>query len=634
MLATQLNRQIDMRAFIIFTFVLATNIMLAQKIKIPKSYSNIEKDKDGLFFQRGDNKFYAVKSYPLYSLKQFFGNPQGTEGGVLLDFGGFKGDITYGLIPYGKAPHPLPVFRFVKPLELGKVEINIKEDFKYPYDFVDWKKNQRLSIGYRLTDETGMVVYDGEVSLKGIGPFSVAPSIYEGPFVNMLTDSGATIWLKTTVPVSVGLEINGETTESPVGTNHEFTVSGLKPDTKYEYTVKYDDFTQQYHLKTAPKPGSRSSFVFAYTSDSRHASGGGERKIYGTNAYIMKKIAAVAYSNDAAFMQFSGDLINGYLETNEETQLQYTNWKKAVEPFWHYMPFQVGMGNHEALGYIFKDSLGGIRGFVDKFPFPTESAEAAFAEAFVNPVSDLKSEDGSKYDPSPKTIDFPSYEENVFHYTYDNVAVIVLNSDYWYAPSLSIIPSTSGGLHGYIMDNQLEWLKKTVTDLEEDEDIDHIFVTQHTPVFPNGGHSRDDMWYSGDNRKRPFVAGVPVEKGILERRDEYLDILINKSTKVLAVLTGDEHNYNRLKLTKEVTIYPEIYPDERKINVSRPIYQINNGAAGAPYYAQEILPWSEHTKAFSVENAVCLFYVDGPTVKMKVVNPDTLNVIDEIVLRE
>ena len=54
-----------------------------------------------------------------------------------------------------------------------------------------------------------------------------------------------------------------------------------------------------------------------------------------------------------AFMQFSGDLINGYLETNAETQVQYTNWKKAVEPFWHYMPFQVGMGNHEALGHIF-----------------------------------------------------------------------------------------------------------------------------------------------------------------------------------------------------------------------------------------------------------------------------------------
>ena len=615
----------------LFLLLVGANLA-AQQVQIPKSYSNISMDNKGFFLMEDDQKYYAKKAVPDYTLKQFFGNPKGTTEGVTIDFGDFKGTITYGLIPYGKAPHPLPVFRFVKTLEAGKADINIKRDFRYPYDFVDWQNNQMLSIGYRLMDETGMVLYDGEVSLKGKGPFTVAPAIYEGPFVNMLTDSSATIWFNTTIPVKISLSINNQNIESPLGTHHEIPVFGLSPGTKYEYSVSYDGFIQQYHFKTAPEPGSKAPFVFAYTSDSRHATGGGERKVYGANAYIMKKIAAVAYANNAAFMQFSGDLINGYLETNAETQLQYTNWKKAVEPFWHYMPFQVGMGNHEALGYIFRDSTGLSKGFVDKFPFNTESAETAFAEAFVNPVSDLKGEDGSMYDPSSETIDFPSYSENVFHYRYGNVAIVVLNSDYWYAPSLSRNTATSGGLHGYIMDNQLDWLEKTITTLEDDITIDHIFVTQHTPVFPNGGHSRDDMWYSGNNEKRPFIAGKPVQKGIIERRDAYLDILINKSKKVLAVLTGDEHNYNRLKLTSEVTIYPENYPHE-KLKVSRPIYQINNGAAGAPYYAQEVLPWSEHTKAFSVENAVCLFYVDGPTVKMKVINPDTLNVIDEIILR-
>ncbi|MEM9077318.1 MAG: hypothetical protein AAGC43_09770 [Bacteroidota bacterium] len=611
---------------------LATNVLIAQEIEIPKSHSNIQMDERGIFLNDQGQHYYASMGKAEYSLEQLFGNPQGTDGGVIMDFGDFEGSITYGLIPYGKAPHPLPVFRFVKTLESGKVDINIKRDFRYPYDFVDWQKNQILSIGYRLMDEKGMVVYDGEVSLTGKGPFKVAPSIYEGPFINMLTDTSATIWFNTTSPISVNLQIDGKSINSASGTHHEIEVSGLNPDSTYDYEIKYGGFTQGYHLKTAPKPGSKAPFVFAYTSDSRHASGGGERKIYGANAYIMKKIAAVAYANNAAFMQFSGDLINGYLETNTETQVQYTNWKKAVEPFWHYMPFQVGMGNHEALGYIFRDSTGRSKGFIDKFPFATESAETSFAEAFVNPVSTLKSEDGSTYDPSNDTTDFPSYSENVFHYRYDNVAVVVLNSDYWYAPSLSRNTITSGGLHGYIMDNQLQWLENTIRSLEGDETIDHIFVTQHTPAFPNGGHSRDDMWYSGNNEKRPYVDGKPLKHGIIERRDQYLNILINKSKKVLAILTGDEHNYNRLKLTDEVTIYPEEYP-HKKLDVSRPIYQINNGAAGAPYYAQEVLPWSEHTKAFSVENAVCLFYVDGPKVTMKVINPDTLNLIDEIELR-
>jgi hypothetical protein len=621
-----------MRTSILIVFLGLATIAFAQKREIPGSYSNIFEDETGLYFQEGDQRFKAYEGYWRYELKQFFGAPQGTASGVTLDFGDFTGTITYGLIPYGKAPHPLPVFRFEKTLQAGKVDIDIKSDFRYPYDFVDWQIKQVLAIGYRLTDESGMVVYDGEVWLKGRGPFTAVPAIYEGPFVNMLTDGSATIWFNTTGPVKARLSINGQVIESPRATHHEIPVENLEPATSYSYTVSYEGFEQEYELKTAPNPGSRAPFVFAYTSDSRHAPGQGERRIYGVNAYIMKKIAAVAYDNDAAFVQFSGDLIHGYLDNGPEMQLQYTNWKKSVEPFWHYIPFQVGMGNHEALGHIFRDTTGRTKAFIDKFPFETESAESAFSKAFVNPVSSLKSEDGSKYDPSSETQDFPSYSENVFHYRYDNVAVVVLNSDYWYAPTLSGNPNTSGGLHVYIMDNQLKWLEETILSLEKDATVDHVFVTQHTPVFPNGGHSRDDMWYGGNNDMRPYVAGTAVEKGILERRDEYLDILINKSTKVLAVLTGDEHNYNRLELTDQVTIYPRNYPHP-KLNVSRPIYQINNGAAGAPYYGQEMLPWSKHTKAFSVENAICLFYVEGKKVRMKVINPDTLNVIDEIVLR-
>jgi len=617
----------------LFTGIIAGYAQLNQGI--PAVHSNISYDEEGrLVLRAQNNTYYAFTSPPLYTLQQLSGNPAGTENGLIFDFGELNGTLTYGLIPYGKVAHPLPVFRFTGPIADGKAEINIPYDFRYPYDFVGWKESGYLTIGYRLQDEEGMIIYDGEVSLSGTGPFEVVPAIAEGPFINCLSDSGGVVWCRTTLPVRAQLEVNGQLiSEQEPLLHHEWVIEGLEPGTEYPYAVKYGGQEQNYHFRTAPEEGSREPFVFAYTSDSRHATGGGERMIYGTNAYIMKKMTSLAYAEGAAFLQFTGDMINGYLTNYEEQQVQYTNWKKALEPFWHYMPIYAGMGNHEALGYVFTDTAGRWRAFVDGFPYDTFSAEAAFAEAFVNPVSDLSSEDGSIYDPDPDSQDFPSYSENVYTYTYGNVAMIVLNSDYWYAPTLSQNPFTSGGLHGYIMDMQLDWLKKTVTSYEQDTLIDHVFVTQHTPAFPNGGHSRDDMWYSGNNQYRPFINGKPVVKGIIERRDEYLDILINQSTKVLAILTGDEHNYNWLKLTPEVPIYPEIYPLE-KLTVSRPIYQINNGAAGAPYYAQEVLPWSDFTQSFSVENALCLFHVEGTSVKMRVLNPDTLNEIDRVVLRE
>jgi hypothetical protein len=601
---------------------------------IPKSYTNIHYDEKGkLYFQKEGQRYYADTVPPRYTIQKILGQPQGTENGVDFNFGEFNGSVAYGLIPYGAAPHPLPVYRFQIPVKDGKVSVNIKNNFKPPYDFTGWQKSQQLTLGYRLIDERGMIVADAVVSLTGTGPFQVVPAILEGPFVNRLSDTGCTISFVTTHPISAKLVVGGKTYGSGAeATHHEIDVSGLAAGRKYEYAVTYGTLEQKYHFTTAPAKGSRDPFVFAYTSDSRHATGGGERMVYGTNAYIVKKMAAVAYQQKAAFVQFTGDMISGYLSNKEEQHLQLFNWKKTLEPFWHYIPFYVGQGNHEALGHIFKDPNGGWKAFVDKFPYHSESAEAVMAEAFVNPLNGPESEDGSRYDPDPSSDDFPSYKENVFYYTYGNVAMIVLNSDYWFAPTVGNETSTGGGLHGYLMDNQMDWLRRTIRMLESDKDIDHIFVTQHTPVFPNGGHSGDDMWYHGNNKKRPFINGSPVEKGIIERRDEYLHILINESKKVLAVLTGDEHNYNRLMLTDKVTIHPNDYPFT-KVKVSRPIYQINNGASGAPYYGQEILPWSEHTKAFSVENAVCLFYVNGRKVSMKVINPDTLNEIDSIQLR-
>jgi hypothetical protein len=269
---------------------------------------------------------------------------------------------------------------------------------------------------------------------------------------------------------------------------------------------------------------------------------------------------------------------------------------------------------------------------IDRFPYETESGERLFADNFVNPLNGPESEDGASYDPDKNKADFPSYHENVYYYIYDNVAMIVLNSDYWYSPSTELIPHTGGGVHGYIMDQQLKWLESKISILENDPRLDHIFITLHTPFFPNGGHVDDDMWYEGNNNVRPYIAGKPTKKGIIERRDDLLDLLVNKSRKVIAILTGDEHNYNKLKIGPEVEIYPTDYP-ANKIKLLRTIYQINNGAAGAPYYAQQQVPWSPAVSGFTTQNALVLFHVRGKSIEVEVINPDTLEEIEKYILR-
>ena len=602
---------------------------------IPKSYSNIHRNNDGALYLtvRGKQFIANVPKSPL-SIAQLSGKPKGTESGLSFDFQmpDFEGIMYYGFINYqDKFPQPV-YFHSAAKIKNGKATINIRKKLSGKYDMIHWEEKGFGTLGYRIADAHGKLLYEGRVSFEGTGPFKVIPTVIQGPFVSLLTDHSVTIWFETSLPAEAQIELNGKTySSSHPDTHHEIHIDHLRPATKYSYSLSVGKIRQTYSFKTAPKPGSRLPFVFGYASDSRGGNGGGERNFFGPNFYMTKKILALAAQKDVAFFQFTGDLVSGYELDKNEMNVQYSNWKKAVEPFAHYFPVIAGMGNHEALIYSFTDEKNRWYS-IDRFPYDEQSAEATFAENFVNPTNGPESEDGAYYDPDPNTIDFPSYKENVFYYTYDNVAVVVMNSNYWYAPSLKRHPETSGNLHGYIMDQQLKWVKKTLRKLQNDPTIDHIFVTEHTPFFPNGGHVKDDMWYNGSNEPRAIVAGKPVKQGIIERRDQLLQLIVNETPKVVAILTGDEHNYCRTQIGPDTPLYPENYTHP-KIHLTRTVWQINNGAAGAPYYAQEKTPWSDFTHGFTTQNALVLFYVQGKKVKMIVYNPDTLNLVDELQLR-
>ncbi|MEO0899543.1 MAG: metallophosphoesterase [Bacteroidota bacterium] len=615
--------------------IIVSGNLLGQSV--PKIHSNIKSTPDGLAVERNGTLYTETKFDPYFTLKEARGKIKGTKEGLSFNFlrPGMSGKMYYGFIPQGDSKHPHPVyFKRTAKVEDGKTEVKIKGQLDGRYDMIKWAEKGYGTIGYRLVADDGTMLYDGKVTFTGTGPFKVAPTIIEGPFVNQVTPESVVITYTTSEKVSTSIKVGEKLHESKKGmVKHEMKIEGLEPATSYSYSVNVGPLSDTYELTTSPLPGARTEFVFAYASDSRAGNGGGERDLHGANFYIMKKIMALSKLEGVQFFQFSGDLINGYLTDKDEMNLQYANWKRAIEPFAHYFPVYVSMGNHEAYWKLFtKEGERGSFG-VDSWPYETESSEAVFADNFSLPENGPESEDGASYDPTNK-VDFPSYKENVFYYTYDNVAVVVLNSDYWYAPTTQAIPFVSGGMHGYIMDQQLAWFEKTISDLENNENIDHIFLTQHTPFFPNGGHVGDDMWYNGNNQRRPYVAGKPVSKGIIERRDQLLDIIVNKSEKVRAILTGDEHNYARTEVGPKTPIHPETFPGNMRVKLSRTIYQINNGAAGAPYYAQETTPWSDFVSGFTTQNALVLFHVKGKDIQVRVMNPDTLEEIETYSLTE
>lgn len=624
---------------------------------IPGVYSNIVEENGILTFINSDNKKYPLNMIKAtYTRAKLIGNPKGNDNGLTFHFPGMDGGkLYYGFINKSDE-YPQPVYQGFLPIENGKVNVDILNKMSGKKDAIKWKETGKGVLGYRLVDKKGAILFDGKVAFTGKGPFQInTGSIVEGPLVHFSKEGtyDKTIRIsfdtleKTTAVVELekGQSFKSETP----ATHHEITLTGLKGDTSYKYTIKTQQeknvYEESYSFKTAPSAGGRKPFVFAFTSDSRGGSGigGGEREIEGANSYVMKKSIALAKFKDSAFMQVSGDMIDGYLPNIEQTNVEYRNWKRTIEPFAHYFPVTTSMGNHEAVVHTFGD-LKGFKGRygaadptmkVDRFPFATDSAEAVYADQFVNPTNGLESEDGASYDPNPDKIDFPPYKENVFYYTYDNVAMVVLNSNYWYAPPLRFDPNyPTGNLHGYLMDNQLAWLEKTLAKLDADENLDFIFVTVHAVVLPNSGHYTDTMYYSGNNERRAVVKKTLngpnlVTKGIIDQRDRLINAM-TKTKKVIAVLTGDEHDFHWIKLTKDVNIYPENW---KKAKVTenkhfRSIYQIHNGAAGsAANLVTENVPWIDHVKDFTPQSALVLFHVNGKSLKMEVINPDTLNTL-------
>lgn len=629
--------------FLIFLLLPTMTALTAQnKLRVPKVYAQLQYDSEGILRGVDKNGKTMILEHDKARFTLSSVTPKSTahKNGLTLQFDSPNlrgGKVTYGLIPYGKHTYPTPVYRFDALIDSTSQTafLNIRQDLRDGFDHTGWLQSGFGVIGYRLTDAKGTIIYEGKQSFGVKGDSIVPrPTILRGPFLSQQTSHQMVMWYETSEPVFSDVKIEGTNIQFSSATRqkrHECTITQLQPNTNYRYTIRCDSSEMTYSMRTAPNNEAKTAFSFAYASDSRSGYGGGERNIYGANVKIMERIGALAHHKGAAFLQFTGDLASGYLNHPDEMNLQLTNWIHAVEPYWHYLPFHVGMGNHESVGW---KAQGGASVLVDGFPYETHSGEAVFNKMFLNPLNGPQSEDGAIYDPDPtQDNDFPSYQGNVYHYRYGNTAMIVLNSNYWFAPSLPNILHIGGNLHGYVMDQQLKWLHTTLETFEKDNTLDHVFVTIHTPPFPNGGHRGDCMWYDGNNAKRPYVAGKPVNKGIIERRDEILDLCANRSTKVIGFLCGDEHNYNRMIIDDNTPRYPENWTLPR-LKLRRPLWQVINGAAGAPFYAQQQTPWSAFVKGFTVQNALCFFDIDGKKVSIRVFNPDTLELIDEAIVKK
>ena len=583
-----------------------------------------------------------------FSFEQMRNFTGGTEKGLLIDLRdtSFQGTIYTGPYPFesGEADYDYARYRRYEPLEDGAGLLRIDKFFSDKYNANDWPVDEpSMTIGYRL-DIDGYGFFDSVVSFKGDpdSGFMKKLTIAEGPFVTMLTSDhprSVVIAFETDEPCRGMVEVKGLGVFPGADdeTRHEIEVSGLQPSRNYKYRVVCEGsgdetFSPYYKFRAAPFKRGVRPVSFAFASDSREGVGGGERNYMGHNFNSMSRLANSAYRKGADLFIFGGDLVNGYTSEKDDFRLQLKGWKQSLAGFWRSRPVYPAMGNHETLVNVYDDdSKYGIS--LDKWPYATDSAEAVFAQEFYNPENGPMASDSRR----------PAYKENVYKFQYGSVLFIAFNNNYWWTSNKEC-KNYGGSPEGYVMEDQLEWIAKVLKQAERDRKVRYIVLYAQEPVFPCGGHPNDAMWYYGDNRVKAWEYNgtdvVPAGKGMIEVRNRFWES-IAKSSKVAAVLTGDEHAYHRTLIDRNspVGIMSDDLNDDGVINwhgldvdgdgvpepqeqtsqnqrFKHPVWHITAGTGGAPYYARQDVPWTDDVRFFSSQTGYCMFKANKRKISM------------------
>jgi hypothetical protein len=115
--------------------------------------------------------------------------------------------------------------------------------------------------------------------------------------------------------------------------------------------------------------------------------------------------------------------------------------------------------------------------------------------------------------------------------------------------------------------------------------------------------------------------------GILERRDELIDCMINESEKVVLLLSSSDMGYSRLSVEREMPLYPELYRS-KKTKIKKSVTQLCCSLAEGQVDANEKYPWQDFVAKVSSQAATALISVNGEQLSISVINPKTNAIID------
>ena len=544
--------------------------------------------------------------------------------GTPVDPARLYGKIYAGPYPF-EAAESRAIYRFPgHPSAIlgAKGAIPAGDFFQPRYNSEAWTDGGHISVRFELFlqadagPDRWLGVYDTTIRVKRGpgGALTRVPALVEGPLLSLddARPGALVVHLKLDRPARVSLKLSdGRTLDSPAGAEHAVRMEGLRPGQGYAYTVQIDGAaafpTQRFR---APPAAGAEAVRFVFFADTRagfdEGAGVGDRAVMGVNKDVAERLSILGDRLEPDFAIVGGDIGFGYTTAPADLDQQFHAFKQAAVSLWSRRPVFVVMGNHDSAIDLYEDAhRHGVR--LDRQPYGEASSEAVFARAFPNPVNG----------PTPSDPRRPSYARNAYAFQQGPLKFIVMNTNYW----MSNQPDRFGGSpEGYLLRDQLDWIKREIAQADRDPTVERVILIGHEPVFPNGGHVADAMWWNGDNQVRAYEvedAGrlAPSRQGVLEVRDELLRA-VTASPKVALMLSADEHSYHKTLITPQTPIASE---GDAASPIARPLWFVSSAGGGASYYAEEATPWNQHWRqagkyGLGANNA--LYYSSQPHLLM------------------
>ncbi|MGF1469020.1 MAG: metallophosphoesterase [Sandaracinaceae bacterium] len=513
--------------------------------------------------------------------------------------------VTYGVAlpqdPFARARLRREAGPMTSEGDEHRIAFDVRALLRERYDVAGARAAGRGEVRWRLQaldPERGTSrVFDGRTAFRCEGDGCTEsstlvqlPTVRLGPFVDRVSATGAIVSFDTDAQTVARVLVRGEggarTRHDSLdpGDRHEVRVDGLAPAARQRYAVLVADRRGEVAVgrsapfATPPLPGEDRAVRFAVLSDSRSGHGSPDEQYAGTNRAVLEDLLLLSVAEGSRFAVFVGDLVDGYLTHGGSFRYELEAWQRSVEPVGALMPIVEVFGNHEALMDYWD-----VGWAVDRAG--AGSAEAAFAERFVNPVNGPEPEDGA-----------PPYAENVFSFDAGPAHLAAINSNYhWrsHAHRTDHPAYPRGYREGWVDDRQIAWLDADLAAARA-RGQRHLFVFTHEPGFPNGGHVQDGMWWNG------------AFEDVIEQRRRLFTVLARHG--VAAIIHGDEHNYSRTRIH-----------DGLVEGLERPLWQIISGGAGAPYYARdEDVPWADDVRVFDARQHLVIVSVQGERATARV----------------